>query len=68
MLLCFSSCDIRYTEGIQSLNWPKIMKTILDDPEGFFENGGWNFLNSEDGVSLIFPFDILVAFFCRAEA
>uniref|UniRef100_A0A915IGG8 FACT complex subunit n=1 Tax=Romanomermis culicivorax TaxID=13658 RepID=A0A915IGG8_ROMCU len=41
------SCEIRYTEGIQSLNWPKIMKTILDDPEGFFENGGWNFLNTE---------------------
>ncbi|VDP21417.1 unnamed protein product, partial [Soboliphyme baturini] len=41
------SCDIRYTEGIQSLNWPKIMKTILDDPDGFFQNGGWNFLNNE---------------------
>lgn len=27
-----NSCDIRYTEGIQSLNWPKIMKTINDDP------------------------------------
>lgn len=44
------SCDIRYTEGIQSLNWGKIMKTITDDPEGFFEQGGWSFLdpNSED--------------------
>ena len=50
----FSQCDIRYTEGIQSLNWAKIMKTILDDPEGFFENGGWSFLepnsdNEEEG-------------------
>lgn len=43
----FSSCDIRYTEGIQSLNWVKIMKTITDDPEGFFENGGWTFLDPE---------------------
>ncbi|TKR75723.1 hypothetical protein L596_016975 [Steinernema carpocapsae] len=39
-----NSCDIKYTEGIQSLNWAKIMKTIVDDPEEFFENGGWNFL------------------------
>lgn len=34
-----NSCDIRYAEGIQSLNWAKIMKTITDDPEGFFEQG-----------------------------
>lgn len=45
-----NSCDIKYTEGIQSLNWTKIMKTINDNPEDFFENGGWTFLepNSED--------------------
>ncbi|GMR52493.1 hypothetical protein PMAYCL1PPCAC_22688, partial [Pristionchus mayeri] len=43
-----NSCDIRYTEGPQSLNWPKIMKHILDDPEAFFEEeGGWNFLGGE---------------------
>jgi len=41
------SCQIHYTEGIQSLNWVKIMKTINDDPEGFFDNGGWNFLEPE---------------------
>lgn len=45
----YSSCDIRYSEGIQSLNWTKIMKTITDDPEGFFENGGWTFLDPESG-------------------
>ena len=45
---CSSSADVRYTEGIQSLNWAKIMKTIVDDPEAFFEQGGWNFLNPED--------------------
>ena len=44
-----NSCDIRYTEGVQSLNWAKIMKTIIDDPEGFFDQGGWNFLNPESG-------------------
>lgn len=44
-----SSCDIRYTEGVQSLNWSKIMKTITDDPEAFFETGGWTFLDPESG-------------------
>ncbi|CAB0035722.1 unnamed protein product [Trichogramma brassicae] len=42
-----NSCDIRYSEGVQSLNWTKIMKTITDDPEGFFESGGWTFLDPE---------------------
>ncbi|KAK4019969.1 hypothetical protein OUZ56_001967 [Daphnia magna] len=44
-----NSCDIRYTEGVQSLNWSKIMKTITDDPEAFFETGGWTFLDPESG-------------------
>ncbi|CAL7935430.1 unnamed protein product [Xylocopa violacea] len=42
-----NSCDIRYSEGVQSLNWTKIMKTITDDPEGFFDSGGWSFLDPE---------------------
>lgn len=42
-----NSCDIKYTEGIQSLNWAKIMKTINDDPEAFIENGGWSFLDPD---------------------
>ncbi|XP_015121825.1 FACT complex subunit spt16 isoform X5 [Diachasma alloeum] len=42
-----NSCDIRYSEGVQSLNWAKIMKTITEDPEGFFESGGWTFLDPE---------------------
>ncbi|EFN79862.1 FACT complex subunit spt16 [Harpegnathos saltator] len=40
-------CDIRYSECVQSLNWTKIMKTITDDPEGFFDSGGWTFLDPE---------------------
>jgi nucleosome binding factor SPN SPT16 subunit len=40
-----NSCDKKYTEGIQSLNWTKIMKTINDDVEGFFSQGGWSFLD-----------------------
>lgn len=47
-----SSCDIRYSEGIQSLNWTKIMKTITDDPDGFFESGGWTFLDPESDVEV----------------
>ena len=46
-----SSCDIHYTEGVQSLNWVKIMKTIVDDSEGFFEQGGWSFLEPQSDVS-----------------
>ncbi|XP_012262987.2 FACT complex subunit spt16 isoform X2 [Athalia rosae] len=42
-----NSCDIIYSEGVQSLNWTKVMKTITDDPEGFFEIGGWTFLDAE---------------------
>merc|ERR1712110_1235125 len=44
-----NSVDIKYTEGVQSLNWGKIMKTIIDDPEGFFESGGWSFLDPNSG-------------------
>ncbi len=49
IMIC-SQCDIKYTEGIQSLNWTKVMKTINDDPEGFFDNGGWSFLDPESDV------------------
>ncbi|CAJ0929870.1 unnamed protein product, partial [Mesorhabditis belari] len=50
MLKPTSSCLVNltespYTEGIQSLNWPKIMKTIVDDPVDFFQTGGWSFLD-----------------------
>merc|ERR1712038_1568576 len=44
-----NSVDIKYTEGVQSLNWGKIMKTIIDDAEGFFESGGWSFLDPNSG-------------------
>lgn len=29
------------------------MKTIVDDPEGFFEQGGWSFLDPESEVSYV---------------
>ena len=28
------------------------MKTINDDPEGFFANGGWSFLDPDSDVCL----------------
>lgn len=31
------------------MNWAKIMKTITDDPEDFFDNGGWSFLDANSG-------------------
>lgn len=43
-----NSSDIRYTEGVQSLNWAKVLKTVVDDPMGFFEQGGWDFLKQDD--------------------
>ena len=29
------------------------MKTINDDPEGFFNSGGWSFLDPESEVSTV---------------
>lgn len=38
------STDIVTTEGPLNLNWGTIMKTVNDDPSGFFQEGGWAFL------------------------
>jgi len=43
-----NSCNLRYTEGVQSLNWAKVMSTIVTDPEGFFSQGGWKFLDTNN--------------------
>ena len=32
-----------------NLNWKPILKNILDDPEGFIGDGGWDFLDAEGG-------------------
>jgi len=42
-----TQAEIRYTEGPISLNWTKIMKTIVEDPKHFFETGGWSFLDPQ---------------------
>lgn len=38
----FSSVDICYIEGPINLNWSNIMKSVQEDPRGFFEEGGWS--------------------------
>lgn len=48
ILMHHRSCDIFYAEASKSLNWPKLMKTILDDPEGFVEQGGWSFISPDE--------------------
>ncbi|XP_010941792.1 FACT complex subunit SPT16 [Elaeis guineensis] len=39
--------DLKYYESRLNLNWRPILKTIIDDPQKFIEDGGWEFLNLE---------------------
>merc|ERR1711935_179104 len=41
------SIDKKYYEGVANLAWPKLMKTIQEDPKGFHEDGGWAGLEEE---------------------
>nr|CAD1829712.1 unnamed protein product [Ananas comosus var. bracteatus] len=43
--------DLKYYESRLNLNWRPILKTIIDDPEKFIEDGGWEFLNLEGSDS-----------------
>lgn len=40
-------CDIKFTYGTTSLNWPTLMKKIREDLDVFFEQGGWSFLDDD---------------------
>ncbi|KAL7671742.1 hypothetical protein ACOME3_006645 [Neoechinorhynchus agilis] len=42
-----TNCDIAFTEGVQNMNWPKVLRAIMDDYDGFFDSGGWDFLCSD---------------------
>lgn len=42
---------IKYYESKMNLAWKPILKTIVDDPQKFIEEGGWNFLDMEAGSS-----------------
>jgi nucleosome binding factor SPN SPT16 subunit len=46
-----TSIEIKYYESKVNLNWKNIFKSIKDDPEGFVEDGGWNFLDAEGSES-----------------
>ncbi|KAJ0240913.1 FACT complex subunit Spt16 [Hirschfeldia incana] len=39
--------DIKYYETKVNLSWRPILKNITDDPQGFRDDGGWEFLNLE---------------------
>ena len=39
--------EIKYYEGKSNLNWKPLLKQIKDDPDGWLEAGGWEFLNNE---------------------
>lgn len=43
--------DIKYYESKLNLNWRPILKTIIDDPQKFIDEGGWEFLNLEGSDS-----------------
>lgn len=54
------SVDVYYVESKVNFNWTNIMKTVNEDPTGFYEMGGWTYLQpdeagaadeSEDGSS-----------------
>lgn len=40
-------CDLKFTSGTTNLNWPALMKKITSDLDGFFEDGGWSFLDDD---------------------
>ncbi len=46
-----TSIEIKYYESKVNLNWKNIFKSIKEDPEGFVEDGGWNFLDAEQSDS-----------------
>lgn len=44
-----ASIDVKFYESKINLQWPAILKSIREDPEGFVESGGWDFLDAEGG-------------------
>ncbi|KAJ7197220.1 FACT complex subunit SPT16 [Mycena pura] len=46
------SVDIPMTESSVNFNWGPIMKTINEDPHGFFQNGGWSFVGRGNGADM----------------
>ncbi|KAF4359365.1 hypothetical protein F8388_009843 [Cannabis sativa] len=42
-----NTTDLKYYESRLNLRWRPILKTNIDDPEQFIEDGGWEFLNTD---------------------
>lgn len=38
---------VRYYESKLNLAWKPVLKHIVEDPEGFVAEGGWDFLDAE---------------------
>lgn len=43
------SMDVLYAESTVNYNWTNIMKTVVEDPVGFYEMGGWSYLQPGGG-------------------
>jgi len=43
--------QIKYYEGSANINWDVTLKTIRQDLEGFYSDGGWHFLDMDAGDS-----------------
>ena len=46
-----TSIEMKFYESKVNLNWKNILKSIKEDPEGFVESGGWNFLDADQSDS-----------------
>ncbi|KAG1678588.1 hypothetical protein FOA52_012595 [Chlamydomonas sp. UWO 241] len=46
-----TSVKIKYYESKMNLAWKPILKSIIEDPDGFIEQGGWEFLNMDKSDS-----------------
>ena len=42
------SVDVYYVESKVNFNWTNIMKTVNEDPVGFYEMGGWTYLQPDE--------------------
>jgi len=43
-----NSCNILFYETKINIIWKNILKVIQEDPKQFFEDGGWNFLDTDE--------------------
>ena len=41
------SCDVYYMTSNINFNWPNVLKTIREDPIGFYEMGGWKVIQAD---------------------